>query len=210
MSSAALVINAFHDLFYNSGQWASDTKWMGVPAQKCPLDLWVYQEIIYETRPDLIVETGTCYGGSSLFLAQMCALIGNGSVVTIDIKDGVRPVHERVSYLTGSSISQDIVREVSRRASPAKSVMVILDSDHSRDYVIEEMRCYAPLVTRGSYLIVEDTDVNGHPICPNHGPGPSEAVAVFLETNSEFEVDTSREKFMLTQNPGGYLRRVKP
>ena len=211
MSSTALVIAAFHQLYYNSGQWASNTRWMGVPAQKCPLDLWIYQEIIQEIKPDLIIETGTCYGGSALFLSQMCDLVGNGKVITIDVKPldvETRPNHERLCYRTGSSIDPDVVRSVGASAALARTVMVILDSDHSRDYVVEEMQCYAPFVTRGSYLVVEDTDVNGHPICPDHGPGPAEAVAAFLASHPEFEVDTSREKFMLTQNPGGYLRRI--
>ena len=214
MSSTALVIAAFHQLYYNSGQWANDTRWMGVPAQKCPFDLWVYQEIIHEIKPDLIIETGTCYGGSALFMAQMCDLVNCGNVLTIDInKSENLPKNPRITYLQGKSIDPDIVSFVSgyvKTVAPykaEKTVMVILDSDHSRDYVVEEMKCYAPFVTKGSYLIVEDTDVNGHPICPDHGPGPAEAVAVFMASHPEFEVDRSREKFGLTWHPGGYLKR---
>jgi cephalosporin hydroxylase len=208
MSSTALVIKAFHELFYNSGQWASNTFWMGVPAQKCPLDLWVYQEILYELKPELIIETGTCFGGSALFFAHMCDLIRNGKVITVDInrREG-RPTHPRLEYLTGSSIDPCIVSLLTGEARNAKTVLVVLDSDHSKDYVLREMRAYAQFVTPGSYMIVEDTDVNGHPIMPEHGPGPAEAVAEFLLSHPEFEVDTSREKFMLTQNPGGYLKR---
>jgi cephalosporin hydroxylase len=181
---------------------------MGIPAQKCPLDLWVYQEIINEVKPDLIIETGTCYGGSALFMAHMCEIANHGNVLTIDInKRENLPTHPRISYLQGSSIDPSVVSLAAGLARGAKAVMVILDSDHSRDYVIEEMKCYAPFVTKGSYLIVEDTDVNGHPICPDHGPGPAEAVAAFTASHPEFEVDYGREKFMLTQNPGGYLRR---
>ena len=87
--------------------------------------------------------------------------------------------------------------------------MVILDSDHSFDHVLEEMNCYAPLVTKGSYLIVEDSNINGHPVRPNWGPGPMEAIEVFLQQNSEFISDRRCEKFLLTQNPRGYLQRVK-
>ena len=90
-----------------------------------------------------------------------------------------------------------------------KNVLVILDSDHSRDHVLAEMRAYAPLVPLGGYLIVEDTNVNGHPVARKHGPGPKEAVDAFLATNDEFVVDHDREKFRVTFNPGGYLRRVK-
>jgi len=216
MSSTALVISSFHQLFYNSGQWVNNTRWMGVPAQKCPLDLWVYQELIHEIKPDLIIETGTCYGGSALFMAQMCELAGNGSVLTIDIASRENlPKYHRLNCVQGRSIDPGIVSFVSgyvKTTEPYKSekkIMVVLDSDHSCDYVFEEMQAYAPFVTVGSYLIVEDTDVNGHPIVPEHGPGPAEAVARFLVTHPEFEVDTAREKFMLTQNPGGYLRRTR-
>ena len=87
--------------------------------------------------------------------------------------------------------------------------MVILDSDHTRDHVLRELELYAPLVTPGSYLVVEDTNINGHPVAPEFGPGPMEAVEAFLETTDEFEVDRAREKLMLTFNPSGYLRRVE-
>lgn len=178
-------------------------------AQKCPLDLWIYQEIIFELRPDLIIETGTCYGGSTLFLAHMCEMIGNGKVISVDLKAlATRPWHDRIGYIAGSSIDQAVIKFISKKATSARTILVILDSDHNRDYVLKEMECYAPLVTKGSYLIVEDSDVNGHPICPDHGPGPAEAITDFLKTHPEFEVDLSREKFMMTQNPGGYLRKV--
>jgi cephalosporin hydroxylase len=203
------VIDDFHKLYYNSAVWVTKTKWMGIPAQKCPLDLWIYQEIIYELQPDLIIETGTCYGGSALFMANICKMIHKGMVITIDInRDSTRPTHECIMYITGSSIGPDTLRMISAIVKPGMKVMVILDSDHSRDYVIKEMNCYAPFVTLGSYLIVEDTDVNGHPICPDHGPGPAEAITEFLKTHHEFEVDISREKFLMTQNPGGYLKRI--
>ena len=85
--------------------------------------------------------------------------------------------------------------------------MVVLDSDHTRDHVAEELRLYAPLVTSGCYLVVEDTNVNGNPVLPEFGPGPQEAVAEFLAQTDDFEVDHEREKLMLTFNPNGYLRR---
>lgn len=202
------IINNFHQLYYNSGVWAYNTTWMGIPTQKCPLDLWIYQEIIQEIKPDLIIETGTCYGGSALYMAQICDLIGKGKILTIDIacRDGL-PEHDRIYYLNGSSIEPAILCSVSGLIKDAKTVMVVLDSDHSKDYVLKEMEFYSKHVTSGSYLIVEDSDVNGHPICPDHGPGPAEAITEFLKTHPEFEVDLSREKFLMTQNPGGYLRK---
>jgi cephalosporin hydroxylase len=87
--------------------------------------------------------------------------------------------------------------------------MVILDSDHSQSHVEKELKLFAPLVTLNSYLIVEDTNINGHPAYPSFGPGPYEAVETFLRTNDNFEVDSSREKFLMTFNPKGYLKRVR-
>ncbi len=111
-------------------------------------------------------------------------------------------------HLTGSSTSELIVQQVEERVAN-KRVIVILDSEHARSHVLEEMRLYAPFVTIGSYLIVEDTNVNGHPVYPEFGAGPSEAVTAFLETRDDFEVDPSREKFLLTFNPRGYLKRIR-
>lgn len=205
----AEVVTAFHRLYYDAHDttWAR-TFWRGVPVLKCPLDLWVYQEILFETRPDLIVETGTFGGGSAYYLANVCDLLGAGAVVTIDV-DPQRdlPEHERITYVTGSSVDGEIVAEVGRRAGRAERVMVILDSDHSRDHVLRELELYGPLVTPGCYLVVEDTNVNGHPVVPHFGPGPMEALTAFLEGNEEFEVDRGREKLLLTFNPSGYLRR---
>lgn len=204
------VINAFHELYYNSGVWFQNTRWHGVPVQKHPCDLWVYQELLFEIRPDLIIETGTAYGGSALFFASMCELIGKGSIITIDTNLQVWPEarHGLITYLYGSSLDAPILNRVRDDASRAEQVMVILDSDHRKAHVAEELRLYAPLVTKGSYLIVEDTDVNGHPVCPDHGPGPAEAVEEFLKTHPEFWADHAREKFFVTQNPGGYLKRI--
>lgn len=183
---------------------------MGVPAQKCPLDLWVYQEIIFEVRPDIIVECGAADGGSATFLASICDLVKRGRVITIDIQPrDARPRHNRVRYLLGSSTDPEVVNKVRRAIRSRDRVMVILDSDHSKDHVLNELLAYSPLVTRGSYLIVEDTNVNGHPVYADFGPGPMEAVQEFLSDNSDFEIDSSREKFLMGFNPRGWLRRVR-
>jgi cephalosporin hydroxylase len=175
---------------------------------KCPLDLWIYQEILFERRPGLIVETGTYYGGSALFLASMLDLIGSGRVISIDTGwDPNPPAHPRIEYRTGSSVAPEIVDGVREAVQPGERVMVILDSDHSRDHVLAELRAYSPLVTPGDYLVVEDTNINGNPVKPDFGPGPREAVEEFLAQNGDFDVDDSREKFFMTFSPGGYLRR---
>jgi cephalosporin hydroxylase len=204
---------AFHRLFYETAYAKGDAwnpKWLGVAALKCPFDLWVYQEILHEIKPEIIVETGTARGGSALFLASILDLIGSGALVAIDIvRRPEWPTHPRISYLTGSSTSAAILDQVHARVAGRSRVMVILDSDHRKDHVLDELRLYAPLVTKGSYVIVEDTNLNGRPVFPGFGPGPAEAVDDFLAANTAFERDPSRERFFVTFNPGGYLRRVQ-
>ncbi|HEV3475521.1 MAG TPA: CmcI family methyltransferase, partial [Actinomycetota bacterium] len=108
----------------------------------------------------------------------------------------------------GSSTSEEILERV-RAEVAGGTTMVILDSDHSAKHVSDELRAYAPMVSVGHYLVVEDTNLNGNPILPEWGPGPREAVEGFLRETDAFEVDRSREKFFMTFNPTGYLRRVR-
>jgi cephalosporin hydroxylase len=132
--------------------------------------------------------------------------IGHGRVITIDTKRwGEPPQHPRITYVLGSSTDPAIAAEVKQAATGR--VMVILDSDHHVDHVYEELRVYSPLVQPGDYVIVEDTNVNGHPARPDFGPGPMEAVERFLSETDEFSIDERCERFMLTLNPKGYLRR---
>ena len=210
VDEAGSVPAQFADLYYSSGEttWRSTT-WLGVRTFKCPLDLWTYQELIHKLRPDLIVETGTANGGSAHFMATMCELVGSGEVVTIDIvKALVAPTHRRLRYIVGSSTASATVELVRGIARGKRVVMVVLDSDHHMDHVLEEMRLYGPLVTRGSYLVVEDTCLNGNPVERGYGPGPMEAVEAFLREDGRFEVDRGLERFMMTFNPRGFLRRM--
>jgi cephalosporin hydroxylase len=197
-----------HDVLYESDAWTT-AHWLGAQALKNPLDLWVYQEIVYETQPELIVETGTYRGGSALYLASLCDLVGVGEVVSIDIEPARDdyPVHPRITYLGGrSSTDPEVVREVGNRAA-GKHILVILDSDHSKRHVEAELAAYAPLVPVDCYVIVEDSNIGR--IRKDLLPGPLEAIEAFLATSDEFEIDRSREKFLITFNPGGYLRRVR-
>ena len=207
-----VIRDQFHRLYYHvSPRTWKDTWYRGIRTYKCPTDMWVYQELIDNLRPGLVVETGTFRGGSALFIADRLEIAGSGEVVSIDIDvQPDRPEHPRLTYLTGSSVAPDILEEVRRRVPENQPVLVILDSDHSRAHVAAELRAYAPLVPVGSYLIVEDTNVNGHPAAPDHGPGPWEAVRDFLAEDPGFEVDERCERYFLTQNPSGYLRRVRP
>ena len=210
---ARQIINAFHDLYYNGlpgeGHIFQRTHWMGVPCLKCPLDMWAYQEILHEIRPDLVIETGTHLGGSALFMAHVLDLLGKGEIITIDINAAIRPSHPRIRYVLGSSADTTLIGDLLRDRPPDEVRLVVLDSDHSEAHVIRELELLSPWVTVGSYLIVEDTNINGHPTFQTFGPGPFEAVATFLDTHTEFVVDPSREKFLMTFNPRGFLKRVR-
>jgi cephalosporin hydroxylase len=170
---------SFSRYFYTRADltW-NNTTWLGVPLWKNPLDLWVYQEIIFEVKPALIIETGTWRGGSAFYFASLLDLIGSGKIVTIDHSAGKgRPEHPRIEYVTGSSVSPEAVDLVRARVADAGGpILIILDSDHRREHVAEELRLLSEFVTPGSYLIVEDTNINGHPVNPFFGPGPMEAV----------------------------------
>jgi cephalosporin hydroxylase len=186
--------------------------WMGVRAIKNPLDAWIYQEIIYELKPDVIVEIGSYEGGGSLFLASMLDLIGKGMVISIDTDPSkFRARHERIRQIAGSSSSEEVVDEV-RSLCEGKVVMVIHDGDHRKEQVLRDLRAYAPLVPVGSYLIVEDG--NSDLFEPGDGlglkeDGPLAAVEQFLADNLDFEADPERERYILTYNPRGFLRRIR-
>jgi cephalosporin hydroxylase len=206
------IAEKFNEHYYYSKVW-SDTYWQGKHVFKSPADLWIYQEMLYETKPDIIIECGTFHGGSTLYYANLFDIMGtNGQIVTIDV-DAMpdMPAHKRITYLYGSSISQEIVDKVKELIKGKEKVMVILDSDHSKAHVSKELDAYHSFVTKGCYLVVEDSNLNGHPIYTGwgNGPGPMEAIEEFLPKHPEFEIDRSKEKFFLTFNPMGYLKRIK-
>jgi cephalosporin hydroxylase len=209
LAAIADAVERFHVASYERGV-LNDTYWFGVPIQKSPLDCWTYQEILHEQRPDLIVETGTYLGGSALFFAHLFDLLGHGRVITIDLQLRGRVEHDRVTHLEGDALSPGILSKVEAAVASARRVLVVLDDDHSAAHVLKELNAYGRFVTPGSYLVVEDTNVNGHPVFPEHGPGPMEAVRDFLATDRSFEIDRSREKFLLTYFPDGWLRKRRP
>ncbi|MHA1539869.1 MAG: CmcI family methyltransferase, partial [Alphaproteobacteria bacterium] len=149
------IVNDFHNLYYT--KWENDEEtvdvsWLGYHALKCPLDLWIYQEIITQTRPHIIIETGTHKGGSALYLASICQLVGEGCVLSIDIAErDDRPKHKLVHYINGSSIKKETIEKVEKiikRIVPNETprILVILDSDHTEEHVLEEMNIYNCLV----------------------------------------------------------------
>jgi cephalosporin hydroxylase len=207
------IVRRFHDLYYrrwiDGGADTMNLSWFGYHLLKSPLDLWIYQELMLRGRPDVVVETGTYNGGSALYIAMILDQIGHGRVITIDIETRPNlPKHPRLSFLTGSSTDPQIVKRVWDAVGDGPA-LVILDSDHHAEHVYSEIICYSPLVRPGSYLIVEDTNVNGYPVLPNFGPGPMEAVDKFLSENDEFIIDERCERFLMTLNPKGYLKRIK-
>jgi cephalosporin hydroxylase len=213
-ASPQRMIDRFHQFYYDSGVWGS-TEWLGVRTAQNPNDAWIHQEIIVRVKPDVIVEAGTQYGGSAAMWAMILQQVNpEGRVITIDIKDqttgakNLQIVKDKVDFLVGSSVDPAIVSEVTKRVQ-GKKVLVILDSDHSKNHVLAELKAYGPLVSKDSYMIVQDTNVNGHPVWQSHGPGPMEAVEEFLKTNDQFRPDPEAERLMFTMHPKGYLKRVK-
>lgn len=177
-----------------------DSTWMGVRALKNPLDAWIYQEILHEVRPQTVVELGSAFGGGTLFLAHMLDLIGAGRVVTVDHWHGeFRAEHPRITKVTGNT--QEVRDDVAALCDG--TTLVIHDASHEEDDVLADLLLYAPLVTPGSYLIVED----GARDLLSDETGPIAAVERFLSQADNFEVDRSRERFLLTYNPSGFLRR---
>jgi cephalosporin hydroxylase len=206
------IVNDFHKLYYDNAQltWMT-TKWKGIHAAKCPLDMWQYQEIIQDTQPDVIIETGTWHGGSAVFLRDMLRLCGKrrGIVITIDISpEGIFTDEDGVIQVIGDSTSDKIVESVKKYIGNSDRVMVILDSDHSQTHVLKELNTWAGHVSSGCYLVVEDTNVNGHPTYNDHGPGPMEALEEWLPNHPEFQHDAYRERLMMTFNPSGYYKRL--
>jgi cephalosporin hydroxylase len=210
---AGHYIRGFHRLYYHASdndppQTWKTCSWLGVPALKCPLDLFVYQEILWATRPAVIVETGTAAGGSALYLASLCDLLEQGEVITVDIVDASQVQHPRITRIIGSSTDPAVVAQVHKRVA-GRPALVILDSDHTRDHVLDELAAYNALVPIGGYLIVEDSNIHGHPVGWQYGPGPTEAIREFLRTRDDFVIDRRCERHLVTFNPGGYLRRVR-
>lgn len=187
-----------------------------VQIEKSPLDLWMMQQIIYETQPDFIVETGTWRGGSALYWAYTLKGMGleDSRVLTVDVQDiakvaAAHPLWKKyVTSYQGSSTDPDIVSKIAGLVKGRKT-LVTLDSDHTMPHVLKELKAYVPLVSRGSYLVVEDTHMDAVPTAPEFGPGPMAAVRRFLEDGGsrDFQQDLGREAYIMTFNPGGWLRR---
>lgn len=200
--------------------------WMGRPIIKFPSDIVIQQEIMWELKPDLVIETGIAHGGSIVFTASMMEMMGiDGEVVGIDID--IRrhnrtlieehPMYKRITMYEGSSTDPQIIEKVRRHAEGKKTVLVILDSLHSHQHVYDELKAYAPLVTVGSYCVLPDTFIEFFPkgyFSANRpwdvGDNPYTAMKQFLEEQSDYEVDKRlSDKAMISETIDGYLKRVK-
>ena len=208
------VVKRFNQIYYNTSVWTR-TYWLGVPTQQNPCDLWVMQEIISEVKPDYIIETGTLKGGSTLYMAMVLGMVNkNGRIITVDINPQVGRAKkydvfkERIEVITSDSVDPKTIEKIARLVKGRK-VMVTLDSLHTKEHVLKELRVYSKFVSLGSYLVVQDTNVNNHPVLPYFGPGPMEALVEFIKENKNFKIDRSREKHLLTYYPLGFLKRVK-
>lgn len=199
--------------FYDTNVWKF-LHYRGVRTLKLPLDMWNYQEILFERNIHWVIETGTRHGGSALYFADLLAA-GNreGVIVSIDVThealDSVAAAHPRVRLLLGDSASESVQRQalalvpVERRGG----LLLILDSDHTASHVLRELEVWVPNLRRGDYVIVEDTIVNGHPVRPEFGPGPMEAIDVFVARNpGRLQADVAREaKFGCSFAARGYF-----
>jgi len=199
--------------------------WMGRPIIAFPQDMIAMQELIWEVKPDLIIETGVAHGGSIVYYASLLELIGNdGLVVGIDIEIRphnrelieAHPMMKRIQLIEGSSTSDEVIQKIRKIASTRKVVMVCLDSHHTHSHVLEELKLYAPLTSLNSYCVVFDTVVEDMPEYTHtgrpwgKGDNPKTAVRAYLESHDEFMIDTSIEnKLLITVAPGGFLKRIK-
>ena len=210
----------------NKAQYSYNFSWMGRPIIQYPQDMIAMQEIIWNLQPDLIIETGIAHGGSLIYYASILELIGKGEVLGIDIdirehnKVAIEshPMFKRIKMIQGSSIDEAIVAQVKEHAEGKKTILVVLDSNHTHDHVLAELEMYAPFVSLNSYIVVYDTIVEKLP--KNYLPGlerpwgvgdnPHTAATTFLATNKNFVIDKAIDnKLLISVAPDGYLKRIK-
>ena len=209
----------------NKAQYSYNFSWMGRPIIQYPQDMIAMQEIIWELKPDLIIETGIAHGGSLIYYASILELIGKGEVLGIDIdirehnklEIEKHPMFKRITMIQGSAIDPVIVDEARKHTEGKQVVLVVLDSNHTHEHVLAELKFYAPFVSLNSYIVVYDTIVEKLP--QNYLPGlirpwgigdnPMTAVTSFLAQQSGFEIDHSiNNKLLISVAPDGYIKRI--
>lgn len=210
-------------------KYSYNFSWLGRPIIQYPQDMIAMQELVWEVKPDLIIETGIAHGGSLIFFSSMLELVAactgsEGEVLGIDIDIRAHnrkaieehPMYKRISMIQGSSIAPEIIAQVKEKAKGKKRILVCLDSNHTHDHVLAELEAYAQLIAVGSYCVVFDTVIEDMPegFFPDRswGPGdnPKTAVWEYLKTHPEFEIDKSIDnKLLISVAPDGYLKRVR-
>lgn len=215
-----MLETAYHQYYYGVASKVEGTtgndcfalwdcpRWLGTRCFQFPFDLIILQEIIWDCRPDFIIECGTALGGTTLFLASVCELIHHGTVISIDIAKNERPSHHGIMYVEGSTLDEAILRDLKELHDAKKRVMVILDSDHSKEHVLKELEAYSEIASLGQYMMIHD--MNMHRMAPHLGPGPWEAVQQWNPNKHGFAVDTRRERLGgISYYEGGILLKVK-
>ena len=221
-----------HDFLEKSAKvnYSYNFSWLGRPIIQYPQDMIALQEIIWEVKPDMIIETGIAHGGSLIFSASMltlleaCGEIENGKVLGIDIdirehnKKAIEanPMSKKITMFQGSSIDSEMIKKVHEFAKKGKRILVFLDSNHTHEHVLAELKAYAPLISVGGYCVVFDTLIEDMPkgSFPNRpwekGNNPKTAVWEYLKENDNFIIDKDIEnKLLITVSPDGYLKRIK-
>ena len=188
--------------------------WMGIRILKNPLDCWIYQELIWKVRPEVVVEIGSYQGGITMFFCHLFDMMGQGQVISLDIdRSSYQAKHSRITDITGDCSDPAIVDEVTQLCA-GKKVMIIHDGDHAQKAVLRDLRLYADMVSVESYFVVEDgiVDVFDAAFAPtfgNNAPGPLPAIREFLQGDTRFTVDKDCERYLITHNPSGFLKRVR-
>jgi cephalosporin hydroxylase len=216
------LINSLYLKLATEFQWMYLPKWLGRPIIQVPHDIVIMQELLWNIQPDVIVECGVAHGGSLILSASICQLIGKGKVIGVDVE--IRPhnreaiekhfLSPRIELIEGSSVLPETVAKVKDKLGDAKVVLVILDSNHTREHVLKELEMYHSMVSVGSYIVAMDgaqAYVGDIPRAKDHWKNdhPIQAIHEFLKTHSEFEIDREYEKLGVTCSPDGFLKRLK-
>jgi cephalosporin hydroxylase len=198
---------AFTEAVWHTLPWR-ETSWLGRAVSSAPTDLLAYQELIVGIRPDVVIETGAADGGRSLFLASILEMVGHGRVVALGADENDRPMHDRLVYVDGDILDGSLDDRLAELVGDGRG-LVILGGAADRATTHREFNRLERFVPVGSYVVVAETILNGNPVWPAFGPGPAEGVKQILGDRGDFVADRGMEKYSLTFNPGGFLRRVR-